>query len=58
MKINYADPIPIICDKNSAITISKNPIFLCKTKHTPIKYHFLKEWFANQIVRLECISTK
>ena len=37
------EPIPIICDNTSAISISKNPVIHCKTKHIPIKFHFLWE---------------
>jgi hypothetical protein len=35
--------IPIHCDNTSTISVSKNPIFHSKTKHIPIKYHFLRE---------------
>jgi hypothetical protein len=38
-----AAPIPIHCDKTSAISVSKNRVFHSKTKHIPIKYHFLRE---------------
>ena len=31
------------CDNTSAINISKNPIMHSKTKHIPIKYHFLRD---------------
>jgi hypothetical protein len=40
-------PIPIHCDNTSAISVSKNPIFHSKTKHIPIKYHFLREKVTN-----------
>jgi hypothetical protein len=36
-------PISIMCDNTSAINLSKNPIQHSKTKHIPIKYHFLRE---------------
>ena len=37
------EPIPILCDNTSAISISKNPVMHSKTKHIPIKFHFLRE---------------
>jgi hypothetical protein len=43
LKVNYTDPIPLHCDNTSAITVSNNPVLHSKTKHIPIKYHFLKE---------------
>jgi hypothetical protein len=43
LKITYTDPIPLHCDNNSAISVSKNPIMHSNMKHIPIKYHFLKD---------------
>ena len=37
------EPIPILCDNTSSISISKNPIMHSKTKHIPIKFHFVRE---------------
>ena len=41
MKVSIDEPISIKCDNTSAISISKNPVLHSKTKHIPIKYHFL-----------------
>jgi hypothetical protein len=57
MKVNYIDPIPIHCDNTSAISVSKNPVLHSKTKHIPIKYHFLKEQVTNKIVQLNYIPS-
>jgi hypothetical protein len=43
LEVKYAAPIPIHCDNNSAINVSKNHVFHSKTKHIPINYHFLRE---------------
>jgi hypothetical protein len=43
IQVEYDEPIPIYCDNTSAISISKNPVMHSKTKHIPIKYHFLRE---------------
>jgi hypothetical protein len=37
--------------------VSKNPVFHSKTKHIPIKYHFLREQVTNQIVQVHYIPT-
>jgi hypothetical protein len=50
LEVKYTAPIPIHCDNTSAISVSKNPVFHSKTKHIPIKYHFLREQVTNQIV--------
>ena len=33
----------IHCDSESAIAISKNPVFHRMTKHIKVKYHFIRE---------------
>ena len=52
------EPIPIICDNMSAINISKNPVMHSKTKHIPIKFHFLREHVIEKNIKLEYIGTK
>ncbi len=58
MHIQYDDPIPIFCDNTSAISISKNPVMHSKTKHIPIKYHFLREQVLSNVIKLEYVGTK
>eukprot|EP00253_Pinus_taeda_P029965 PITA_29965 len=43
IQITCTPPISIFCDNTSAISISKNLVVHSKTKHIPIKYHFLQE---------------
>jgi hypothetical protein len=57
LKVNYTDPITIHCDKTSAISVSKNPVLHSKTKHIPIKYHFLEEQVTNRVVHLNYIPS-
>jgi hypothetical protein len=58
IKVEYKKPISILCDNTSAISISKNPVMHSKTKHIPIKYHFLREQVNDKIVKLEYVPTK
>ena len=58
MKVSIDEPISIKCDNTSAISISKNPVLHSKTKHIPIKYHFLREQVAQKVVKLEYVATK
>jgi hypothetical protein len=57
LEVKYATPIPIHCDNTSAISVSKNHVFHSKTKHIPIKYHFLREQVTNQVVQVHYILT-
>ena len=52
------EPIPILCDNTSAINISKNVVMHSKTKHIPIKFHFLQEQVTEKNIKLEYIETK
>eukprot|EP00253_Pinus_taeda_P029784 PITA_29784 len=58
LQITCTPPIPILCDNTSAISISKNPVMHSKTKHIPIKYHFLWEQVLEQKVKLEYVPSK
>jgi hypothetical protein len=57
LEVKYTAPIPIHCDNMSAISMSKNLVLHSKTKHIPIKYHFLREQVTNQIVQVQYIPT-
>ena len=57
LEVKYVAPIPIHCDNTSAIGVSKNPVFHSKTKHIPIKYHFLREQVTNQAIQVQYIPT-
>eukprot|EP00253_Pinus_taeda_P005578 PITA_05578 len=57
-QITCNPPISIVCDNTSAINISKNPVMHSKTKHIPIKYHFLREQVLEQKVKLEYVPSK
>src|ERR1700728_5463762 len=57
-QIDCTFPVSILCDNTSAISISKNPVMHSKTKHIPIKYHFLREQVLEQKVKLEYVPSK
>jgi len=57
-QITCTPPISILCGNTSAINISKNPVMHSKTKHIPIKYHFLREQVLEQKVKLEYVPSK
>ena len=58
VQVEYNQPIPIYYDNTSAIKISKNLVLHSKTKHIPIKYHFLRKQVNEQKVKLEYVNTK
>ncbi|GJZ97574.1 retrovirus-related pol polyprotein from transposon TNT 1-94 [Tanacetum coccineum] len=48
---NY-NKIPLYCDSQSAIAISRNPVQHSQTKHIHTRYHFIKEQVENGIIEL------
>ncbi|KAL8109061.1 hypothetical protein AgCh_025234 [Apium graveolens] len=49
--------IPIYCDNQSAIVMTKNPVQHSMTKHISIKYHFIREHVEAGIVELIFVPT-
>ena len=58
IQIKCSPPIPVLCDNKSAISILKNLVMHSKTKHIPIKYHFLHEQVLERKVKLEYVPSK
>jgi hypothetical protein len=58
LQIRYDDPITINCDNTSAISISKNSVMHSKTKHIPIKYHFLRDHATQKLVKIVYVDIK
>eukprot|EP00253_Pinus_taeda_P002693 PITA_02693 len=58
IQITCTPPMSILFDNISAISISKNPVMDSKTKHMPIKHHFLRKQVLEQMVKLEYVPSK
>jgi hypothetical protein len=58
IQVKYDDPISIFCDNTSAISISKNIVMHSKTKHIPIKFHFLWEQVIKRISSWSTLGQK
>lgn len=52
------DATIILCDNNSAINLSEDPLLHSRVKHVDIKYHFLREHVASNKISLRYINTK
>nr|GEZ66141.1 retrovirus-related Pol polyprotein from transposon TNT 1-94 [Tanacetum cinerariifolium] len=48
----HFNKIPIYCDSKSAIAISCNPVQHSRTKHSAVRYHFIKEHIENGTIEL------
>jgi hypothetical protein len=58
IKIVFEEPTTIYCDNTSAISLSKNPVQHSKSKHIPIKYHYLRDQAENKNIKLEYVPTQ
>jgi hypothetical protein len=41
--LEQATPTPILCDNNSAITLSQDQLFHSRVKHLDVRWHYIRE---------------
>ena len=58
IKIVFEEPTTIYYDNTSAISLSKNHVQHSKSKHIPIKYHYLRDQASCKNIKLEYIPTQ
>jgi len=51
------DTIVILCDNQSGIRLSENPIFHDRSKHIDIRYHYIRDMVQRGAIRLHHIGT-
>jgi FPC/CPF motif-containing protein YcgG len=49
--------VPLLCDNESAIKLTNNPINHSRTKHIDIRHHFLRDHGAKGDIALSHVST-
>jgi hypothetical protein len=47
----------ILCDNQSCIKMTENPVFHDKTKHIEIRYHYIRDMVEKGAVKLQYIGT-
>nr|GEX84125.1 copia protein [Tanacetum cinerariifolium] len=52
------DDIPIMCDNNGAIDLSKNPVQHSRIKHIEIRHHFLRDNVQKGNISIENVSSE
>ncbi|GKB31509.1 hypothetical protein Tco_0870910 [Tanacetum coccineum] len=52
------DDIPVLCDNNGAIDLSKNPFLHSRTKQIEIRHHFLCDNVQNGNISIEKVSSE
>ena len=51
------DTTVILCDNQSGIRMTENPVFHDRSKHIDIRYHFIRDMVQRGAVRLDHIRT-
>ena len=52
------DATDILCDNQSSIKMTENPVFHDKTKHIDIIYHFIRDMVQKGVVKLKYVPTE
>jgi hypothetical protein len=47
----------ILCDNQSCIKMTKNPVFHDRSKHIEIRYHYIRDMVQRGALKLHYIST-
>jgi len=50
--------IPLLCDNESAVKLSNNPVQHSRTKHIDIRHHFIRDHVAKGDILLQNVGTK
>ena len=58
MRCEQREPTTIWEDNQGAISTAKNPVFHNRTKHIQIRYHFVREAVADNIIDIRYCSTR
>jgi hypothetical protein len=56
IQVEYDEPILIFYDNTNTLSISKIPMMHSKTKHIPIKFHFLWEQAIEKNIKVEYVG--
>jgi hypothetical protein len=51
-------PTPIYCDNQSAISMTKNPVFHGRSKHIDIRLHYIRDLVAEKTVEMKFVSSE
>ena len=51
------DTIAILCDNQSCINMTKNPVFHDKSKHIEIRYFYIRDMMQKGAIKLQYVST-
>jgi hypothetical protein len=54
----YLSKVPLLCDNESAIRMTNNPVEHSRTKHIDIRHHFLRDHLQKGDIEVFYVSTE
>ena len=52
------EKVPLLCDNESAIKISRNPVLHSKTRHIKIRHHFIRKYIKRGEIDIIYVNTQ
>jgi hypothetical protein len=56
--IEQTNPTPLLCDNESAISLTRNPESHKRSKNIDVRYHFIREQISKKNVEISYVNTK
>ena len=50
--------VPLLCDNESAIKLTNNPVQHARTKHIDVRHHFIRDYQQKGDIRIESVGTE
>lgn len=57
LELKQREPTIIFMDSQSAICLTRNPVFHSKIKHIPLKYHHIRDMIMKKQIQVEYVKT-
>jgi hypothetical protein len=55
--INFKN-VPLLCDNESAVKLTNNPVQHQRTKHTDVRHHFIRDHQQKGDIAIESVGTE
>ena len=55
---DFANPVTLYCDNQSALALAKNPVQHQRSKHIDVKYHFIRGEVQKGVVHLVYVPSE